>query len=180
MTRKRRRLYLLLACAVGVGSASALALSAFQSSLTFFVTPTQIAQKDPPPGQVLRLGGLVQQGSVRHVMDGTEPEALFRVTDGKSSVTVDYVGVLPDLFREGQGIVAISSIRPNGTFRASEVLAKHDSDYMPKEVVAALKKSGHWNPAAGQPPPAATWWDKSKFKPVDAMRQAAGTGRTGG
>ena len=180
MTRKRRRLCLLLACAVGVGSASALALNAFQSSLTFFITPTQIAQKDPPPGHVFRLGGLVQRGSVRHVMNGSEPEAIFRVTDGKSSVKVDYTGVLPDLFREGQGIVAIGSIRPNGTFRASEVLAKHDSDYMPKEVVEALKKSGHWNPAAGGPPPAATWWDKTRFKPVDALAHAAPTGRTGG
>ena len=180
MTRKRRRLYLVLACAVGVSSASALALSAFQSSLTFFVTPTQIAKKDPPPGQVLRLGGLVQRGSVRHMMDGTEPEATFRVTDGRSSVRVDYVGVLPDLFREGQGIVAIGSIRPNGTFRASEVLAKHDSDYMPKEVVDALKKSGHWNPAQGQPPPASTWWDKARFKPVDALQHSVGIGRTGG
>ncbi|MGH7043191.1 MAG: cytochrome c maturation protein CcmE, partial [Acetobacteraceae bacterium] len=156
------------------------ALSAFQSSLTFFVTPTQIAQKDPPPGHVLRLGGLVQQGSVHHLMDGSEPEAMFRVTDGSSTIQVDYVGMLPDLFREGQGIVAIGSIRPNGTFRATEVLAKHDSDYMPKEVVDALKKSGHWNPAAGAPPPAATWWDKTRFQPVDALSRTASTGRTGG
>ena len=180
MTRKRRRLYLLLACAVGVGSASALALSAFQSSLTFFVTPTQIVQKDPPPGQVLRLGGLVQQGSVRHAMHGTEPEAIFRVTDGRSAVTVDYVGVLPDLFREGQGIVAIGSIAPGGTFRATEVLAKHDSDYMPKEVVAALKKSGHWQPAHGAPPPAATWWDKTNFTPADTTAKRPAPGTTGG
>ena len=180
MTRKRRRLYLLLACGIGVGSASALALTAFQSSLTFFVTPTQIAQKDPPPGQVLRLGGLVQMGSVAHTEIDGHPKAVFRVTDGKSSVQVSYVGLLPDLFREGQGIVAIGSIRPNGTFRASEVLAKHDSDYMPKEVVDALKKSGHWNPAAGGPPPASTWWDKASFRKVDSMQHASGNGPTGG
>ncbi|MDE2007365.1 MAG: cytochrome c maturation protein CcmE [Rhodospirillales bacterium] len=180
MTRKRRRLYLLLACGLGVGAASALALTAFQSSLTFFVTPTQIAQNDPPPGQVLRLGGLVQQGSLRRVMHGTEPEAIFRVTDGRAAVTVDFVGVLPDLFREGQGIVAIGSIAQGGTFRATEVLAKHDSDYMPKEVVEALKKSGHWQPAQGAPPPASTWWDKSHFSPVDTTAKPAAPGTTGG
>ncbi len=173
MTRKRRRLYLLLACAVGVGSASALALTAFQSSLTFFVTPTQIATDHPPPGHVLRLGGMVQRGSVQHLLTRGKPEVIFRVTDGSSAVTVDYVGVLPDLFREGQGIVAIGAIAPGGTFRASEVLAKHDSDYMPKEVVAALKKSGHWNPNQGAPPPAATWWDKTRFTPAAAARPRA-------
>ncbi|MDE2581564.1 MAG: cytochrome c maturation protein CcmE [Rhodospirillales bacterium] len=180
MTRKRRRLYLLIACAVGVGSASALALTAFQSSLTFFVTPTQIVQKDPPPGQVLRLGGLVEQGSLHHATYRGQPEVTFKVTDGRSAVKVDYVGLLPDLFREGQGIVAIGSIRPGGVFKANEVLAKHDSDYMPKEVVAALKKSGHWNPSSGQPPAAGTWWDKTHFKPVDTLRQPPSTGRAGG
>ena len=79
------------------------------------------------------------------------------MTDGSASVEVSYVGILPDLFREGQGVVALGTLQPDGTFRASEVLAKHDETYMPKEVADALKKSGHWNPAAGPPPPAATW-----------------------
>ena len=157
MTRKRRRLYALLACGVGLGSATALALSAFSNNLVFFISPSQIAEKAPPPGRVFRLGGLVEAGSVHREMLGGHPEAVFRVSDGKSSVRVDYAGVLPDLFREGQGIVALGSITPAGTFRASEVLAKHDETYMPKEVVDALKKSGHWNPSEGPPPAAATW-----------------------
>jgi cytochrome c-type biogenesis protein CcmE len=159
MSRKRRRLYVLLACGVGLGSASALALSAFSSNLVFFISPSQIADKAPPPGHVFRLGGLVQQGSVRHETVDGHPEAVFRVTDGNASVRVDYVGILPDLFREGQGIVALGAVAPDGSFRASEVLAKHDENYMPKEVVDALKKSGRWNPASGQPPPTAASWD---------------------
>jgi cytochrome c-type biogenesis protein CcmE len=157
MTRKRRRLYMLLACGIGLGSATALALTAFQSSLVFFVSPSQIAAKDPPPGSTFRLGGLVQAGTVRRGTADGHPVASFDVTDGHAAVKVTYAGMLPDLFREGQGIVAIGSIQPDGTFRASDVLAKHDENYMPKEVVEALKKSGHWNPAAGEPPPAATW-----------------------
>ena len=79
------------------------------------------------------------------------------MTDGDASVEVTYVGILPDLFREGQGVVTLGAMRPDGTFRASEVLAKHDETYMPKDVADALKKSGHWNPSSGPPPPAATW-----------------------
>jgi cytochrome c-type biogenesis protein CcmE len=157
MTRKRRRLYMLLACGVGVGSATALALSAFSDNLVFFVSPSQIAAKAPPPGRTFRLGGLVQAGSVHRMVAGGHPEAAFRVTDGKSSVEVSYRGILPDLFREGQGIVALGAIEPDGSFRASEVLAKHSENYMPKEVVDALKKSGRWNPSSGPPPNAASW-----------------------
>ncbi len=157
MTRKRRRLYVLLACGIGVGGASALTLSAMSSNLVFFVSPSQIAASEPLPGHTFRLGGLVVAGSVRHSESGGRPQAVFRVTDGKSSVQVAYSGMLPDLFREGQGIVALGSIRSDGGFDATEVLAKHDENYMPKEVVDALKKSGHWDPAAGPPPTAASW-----------------------
>jgi cytochrome c-type biogenesis protein CcmE len=157
MTRKRRRLYVLLACGLGLGSASALALSAFSSNLVFFISPSQIADKAPPPGRLFRLGGLVEAGSVRHSTIDGHPEATFRVTDGRAAVRVDYAGVLPDLFREGQGIVALGAVAPDGSFHASEVLAKHDENYMPKEVVEALKKSGRWNPNAGPPPTAASW-----------------------
>jgi cytochrome c-type biogenesis protein CcmE len=83
--------------------------------------------------------------------------ARFRVTDGTAAVTVTYAGLLPDLFREGQGVVALGTMQPDGSFRAAEVLAKHDATYMPKEVVDALKKSGHWDPKQGDPPPAASW-----------------------
>ncbi len=163
MTRKRRRLIVLLACGVGLGSATALALTAFQSSVEFFVSPSEIAAGAEAPGRTLRLGGLVEAGSVQHSAPDGHPLVRFRVSDGKAAVEVTYTGALPDLFREGQGIVAIGAVQPDGTFRADEVLAKHDENYMPKEVVEALKKSGRWNPAAGPPPPASTW-DTLKVK----------------
>ena len=163
MTRKRRRLALLLACGLGLGSATALALTAFQSSVEFFVSPSEIAAGTESPGRTLRLGGLVEAGSVRHSTPDGHPLVRFRVADGKSAIEVTYAGALPDLFREGQGIVAIGTVQSDGTFNAAEVLAKHDENYMPKEVVQALKKSGRWNPAGGPPPPAATW-DTLKVK----------------
>jgi cytochrome c-type biogenesis protein CcmE len=157
MTRKRRRLMIVLACGIGLGTAAALTLSAFSNSVAFFVSPSEIAAKAPRPGRIFRLGGLVEAGSLTKTAEDGKPAATFRVTDGRADVTVHYVGILPDLFREGQGVVALGSIAPDGSFRAQEVLAKHDEAYMPKEVADALKKSGHWNPAEGPPPPASTW-----------------------
>lgn len=157
MTRKRRRLWIMLACGLGLGSATALVLSAFRDNLVFFLAPSDVASNAPVAGRSFRLGGLVEQGSVQRTTDDGHPAAKFRVTDGKASVEVSYQGILPDLFREGQGIVALGTLNADRTFRASEVLAKHDETYMPQEVVEALKKSGHWNPASGPPPPAATW-----------------------
>jgi cytochrome c-type biogenesis protein CcmE len=157
MTRKRRRLWIVVACGLGLGSATALSLSAFRGNLEFFKAPSDLARDAPAPGRSFRLGGLVEQGSLRKTTDDGRPIARFRVTDGGASVAVSYVGILPDLFREGQGVVALGALLADGTFRASEVLAKHDETYMPKDVADALKKSGHWNPAAGAPPPAATW-----------------------
>lgn len=154
MTRKKRRLILLAVCGVGLGSAAALTLSVFSENLMYFVSPADLAQSDYN-GRPVRLGGMVQQGSViRGGMNGAEIS--FKVTDGKASVPVTYKGILPDLFREGQGVVVLGAER-NGSFKASEVLAKHDENYMPKEVVEALKKSGQWNPATGAPPPNAAW-----------------------
>ena len=155
MTRKRRRLWILLACGIGLGSATALVLSAFSDNLVFFVSPSDLAEASAN-GRTMRLGGLVEQGSVERAKQG-RPTAHFRVTDGATSIPVTYTGVLPDLFREGQGVVALGTLQADGSFRASEVLAKHDETYIPKEVAEALKKSGHWNPNAGPPPPAATW-----------------------
>jgi cytochrome c-type biogenesis protein CcmE len=155
MTRKRRRLYVLLACGLGLGSATALTLFAFSDNLVFFVSPTDLA-KGERMGRSVRLGGLVEKDSVRRSTEG-RGTATFRVTDGANAVNVTYSGILPDLFREGQGVVTLGVLQPDGTFRASEVLAKHDETYMPKEVAEALKKSGHWNPNAGPPPPAASW-----------------------
>ena len=155
MTRKRRRLWIVLACGLGLGSSTALVLLAFNDNLVFFVSPSDLA-KAAATGRMVRLGGLVERDSV---VRGTtaKPATTVRITDGANSVTVNYSGILPDLFREGQGVVTLGTLRPDGVFVASEVLAKHDETYMPKEVADALKKSGHWNPAAGPPPPAATW-----------------------
>jgi cytochrome c-type biogenesis protein CcmE len=155
MTRKKRRMVILLVCGVGLASASALILSAFSDNLVFFVSPSDLA-KSAHGGRQVRLGGLVEQGTVEKSTGG-QAGAQFNVTDGNASVKVVYRGILPDLFREGQGVVVLGVEQPNGVFRASEVLAKHDETYMPKEVEDALKKSGRWNPASGPPPPASTW-----------------------
>jgi cytochrome c-type biogenesis protein CcmE len=141
MTRKRRRLYLVLGGLLTLGVVSALVLNAMSDSLVFFYSPTELLDKHVPDGRLVRIGGLVEQGSVRHQAGGVLD---FRVTDGKQSVAVDYKGGVPDLFREGQGVVVEGALDKDGTFRASEVLAKHDENYMPREVVEALKKSGRW------------------------------------
>lgn len=146
MTRKHRRMLIVLACGIGLGSAAALTLTAFSSSVAFFIGPSELASKAPDPSRTFRLGGLVEAGSVERRAEAGQPQARFRVTDGKTAVTVSYTGILPDLFREGQGIVALGSMGMDGAFHAQEVLAKHDESYMPKEVVEALKKSGHWTP----------------------------------
>jgi len=142
MTRKRRRLIIVL-LGMGVLAASAgLVLTAFQDSVTFFYSPSDLKAEAAPPGRAIRIGGLVEEGSVRKLDDGVTTE--FRVTDLSESVPVTYRGVLPDLFREGQGVVTEGTLRPDGVFVADEVLAKHDENYMPPEVAAALKKSGQW------------------------------------
>ncbi len=155
--RKKRRLYLFAACAIGVGSATALSLSAFSSTLTYFLSPRDVAAKDPAPGVSFRLGGIVQVGTVTTTVSGGTPTTSFRVTDGQASIPVTFSGVLPDLFREGQGVVAIGSMTSNNTFNAEEVLAKHGASYMPKDVEQALKDAGKWNPKYGPPPAASTW-----------------------
>ena len=157
MKRKHRRLILLATCLAGLGTATGLALSAFSGSIVFFVTPSDLAAKPADAGRMVRLGGLVQQGSVDHTVTDGKPLVLFRITDGHASVPVRFAGILPGLFREGQGVVVTGRLAPNGIFRADQVLAKHDSAYMPPAVVEALKKRGLWNPNAGPPPPAATW-----------------------
>ena len=157
MTRKMRRLVIILACGAGLGSASALTLSAFSDNIVFFMSPGDIAARPPAAGRTIRLGGLVQAGSLHLDKQDGEPVARFTVTDGRIAIPVSYVGILPDLFREGQGVVALGAVQPDHSFRAQEVLAKHDETYMPKDVADALKRSGHWNPAKGSAPPANTW-----------------------
>jgi len=140
---KHQRLALLGIGALVLASAAALVLTAFEDNLVFFHSPTDLATKAPAPGLRLRVGGLVEQGSV--IKNGND--ILFKVTDLSNTVTVVYRGLLPDLFREGQGIVAEGQFR-DGVFMASEVLAKHDETYMPPEVADALKKAGQWKPEA--------------------------------
>lgn len=141
MTRKGRRLVLILAGVALTGIACALVLSAFRTQVTFFLSPADVAAKSPQPGTHFRLGGLVQSGSLQRRPDAV---SLFTVTDGTASLAVSYRGILPDLFREGQGVVAEGHIGPDGVFIADIVLAKHDEKYMPPEVAGALKKSGRW------------------------------------
>ena len=125
----------------GLGIAVALVLNAFQSNLVFFFTPTQVASNEAPKDRAFRIGGLVEAGSVARDKDGLTVK--FRVTDTAMTIPVVYVGILPDLFREGKGVVAQGRLGPDGLFKASEVLAKHDENYMPPEAAEALKKAGH-------------------------------------
>src|SRR3974390_2631364 len=141
MTRKQRRL-ILIGGGLGVlAIAVALMLNAFRDSIVFFNSPSDVVEKHVAPGTSTRLGGLVKSGSV---MRADNLRVRFEVTDGKSEIPVSYQGVLPDLFREGQGVVAEGALDAGGTFNADTILAKHDETYMPKEVADALKKSGHW------------------------------------
>jgi cytochrome c-type biogenesis protein CcmE len=146
MSRKRLRLYLVLATLVVLGIAATLILRALNEELVFFLSPTQIAAKQPNEGQQIRLGGLVETGSVKK--DGET--VAFSVTDLNKTVIVTYRGLLPDLFREGQGVVVEGAFDGSGQFVASEVLAKHDETYMPPEVAKALKESGRWQETQGK------------------------------
>lgn len=157
MTRKTRRLWLVVACLIGLGSAAALTLNAFSSNIVFFMAPSQVHMKPPPKDRTIRLGGMVVAGSVRQEKVKDTPVAIFDVTDGQDAVSVRYEGILPDLFREGQSVVAVGTINPDGTMRATEVLAKHDETYMPKEVAEELKRTGKWDPRYGKAPDAASW-----------------------
>ncbi|MBL8673159.1 MAG: cytochrome c maturation protein CcmE [Alphaproteobacteria bacterium] len=141
MTRKRRRMMLVLLLVAGIGTAAALMLAAFEDNVVFFFSPTDLKAKPVAEGRQFRLGGLVEKDSVRRT-PGTL-EVKFRVTDGANALDVTYEGVLPDLFREGQGVVAEGRIA-SGVFVARNVLAKHDETYMPPEVADALKRHGHW------------------------------------
>ncbi|MFO0291987.1 MAG: cytochrome c maturation protein CcmE [Rhodospirillales bacterium] len=149
MTRKRRRLYVLLLGLLGLGTATALTLAAFQDHLVFFYSPSDIASKPVPRERMLRIGGLVEPGSVARAAN--DPQISFRVTDNVNAVPVVFVGLLPDLFREGQGVVANGRLGADGVFRATEILARHDENYMPPEVAEALKRAGQWQ--HGAPPP---------------------------
>jgi cytochrome c-type biogenesis protein CcmE len=147
MTRKQRRLVLIAAAGIVLAGAATLILTALDDSIVFFRTPTEIAERPVPPGTRFRLGGIVKQGSV--VKSGSA-DTRFEVTDTARAVPVAFTGILPDLFREGQGVVAEGVLSADGLFRADTVLAKHDERYMPKEVAAALKDKGVWRGEEGK------------------------------
>ena len=141
--KARRRLWIVAAVAPVLAIAAGLSLWAMNDSVTFFFTPAEASAEAAPVGRAIRLGGLVETGSVQRHANG---EVSFSVTDNAASTRVIYQGDLPDLFREGQGIVAQGAFQPDRTFRATEVLAKHDETYMPKEVADKLKAQGEWRP----------------------------------
>ncbi|AYO84014.1 cytochrome c maturation protein CcmE [Methylobacterium brachiatum] len=159
MTRKSRRLILIAACGSVLALAVGLILFAMSGSIVFFRSPTDIAQQGIAPGTRMRLGGLVKDGSLRRGPDQTVD---FAVTDTNATVEVQYKGLLPDLFREGQGVVAEGMLEPGGRFRADTVLAKHDESYMPREVADALKAQGRWQEGGDKGAP------KAGSKPVTA------------
>lgn len=149
MTRKQRRLTIIGGSLAVLAVAVALVLNAMRDSIVFFSTPAMVAEKHIEAGKRFRLGGLVQPGSL---VRGENLAVTFQVADGSATLQVSYKGILPDLFREGQGVVAEGALDPSGVFRADTVLAKHDENYMPKDVADALKKQGHWKDEYGTRP----------------------------
>ena len=141
MTRKQKRLSIILAGLGLLAVAAGLVLYALNDSIVFFYTPSEIAQKHITSGQRIRLGGLVEKGTL---IKGSDGLVAFTVTDMTSTLKVNYKGLLPDLFKEGQGVVAEGAMAADGTFKADSVLAKHDEKYMPKEIVDKLKAQGQW------------------------------------
>lgn len=146
---RKKRLIIVLAILAGVGIAVALALTALQENVNLFYNPTQIVRGEAPKDARIRAGGMVKTGSVKRSADSLD--VTFVVTDFQNDVTIQYRGILPDLFREGQGIVALGRLNEQGELKADEVLAKHDENYMPPEVTKALKDSGK---LGGMPPQA--------------------------
>ena len=146
MTRKKRRLVLIGSALTVLAVAVALVLTALKDAIVFFNSPTDVAEKHIATGSRIRLGGLVKEGSVQR---GDNMQVRFDVTDGKNTIRVAYQGLLPDLFREGQGVVTEGTL-DGAIFKADSVLAKHDEKYMPKEVADALKKQGHWKEDGGK------------------------------
>ena len=149
MTRKQRRLTLIGIAGLVLASAAGLVLFALSDRIVFFNSPSDVMAREIAPGTRIRLGGLVAEGSV---VRGDGVAVTFAVTDGAATVPVTYVGILPDLFREGQGVVTEGVIGADGTFAADTVLAKHDENYMPREVVEALKAQGRWQEGASAAP----------------------------
>ncbi len=143
MNKRSRRKVLVLALVFGVSTATVLGLTALEENMLFFFSPTQVHAGEAPPDRTFRVGGLVVPGSVSRVPDTLIVQ--FEVTDNAATMPIEFTGILPDLFREGEGIVAIGSFAAAGHFVADSVLAKHDENYMPPEVAAALKAAGKYD-----------------------------------
>ncbi len=139
--QRKKRLLAVLLILLGVSGATALTVWSLQQNMLFFLTPGDAQVQDMPVGQSFRLGGLVENGSVERANDGLAVR--FKVTDGVGIMTVQFDGILPDLFQEGQGVIARGALNGEGLFLATEVLAKHDENYMPPEVAEALREKGH-------------------------------------
>ena len=153
MTRKQRRLSLIGFAGVVLAVAAGLVLYALTDRIVFFNSPSDVIAQKPPSGSRLRLGGLVAEGSV---VKGKDGDVKFAVTDGAATIPVAFRGILPDLFREGQGVVTEGVMAADGSFAADNVLAKHDENYMPREVVEALKNQGRWRAGEAMPADTAT------------------------
>ena len=139
---RQKRLNIILLILMVIGLAVALVLYALRQNINLFYTPSQIVNNEAPQGVTIRVGGLVENGSLKQ--EGESLKSLFRVTDIDNTVTITYEGILPDLFKEGQGVVARGQLGQDSVFMAEEVLAKHDENYMPPEVKEALEAKGHW------------------------------------
>ena len=148
MKPRTKRIAIVAGGLVALAVAAGLVLTAFQQNLVFFFTPSQVADKEAPQGKTFRIGGMVEKGSVARQADGLTVH--FMVTDTAKSIPVVYRGALPDLFREGKGVVAQGRVGADGVFMASEVLAKHDENYMPPEAADAVKRAGEVNRKAAQ------------------------------
>ena len=142
MKPRHRKLLLIALAVAAIGGAAMLVLNAFQSNMVFFFSPSQVADKSAPQGREFRIGGMVQEGSLEK--SGSDLNVRFVVTDFAHSVPVTYTGLLPDLFKEGKGVVAQGKLGNDGVFHADQVLAKHDENYMPREVADSLKQQGVW------------------------------------
>ncbi|MDO8289683.1 MAG: cytochrome c maturation protein CcmE [Parvibaculum sp.] len=150
MTRKQRRATFILLSLAILGMAAGLVLYAMRDNIVFFYSPSDIIEKSVTPGSRIRIGGMVENGSLKN----TSPTSIeFNVTDYAKTMRVAYTGILPDLFREGQGVVAEGTLQPDGSFVADTVLAKHDEKYMPPEVAESLKKAGRWKEGEEMPAP---------------------------
>src|SRR3989338_668528 len=149
MKPRHKRFAMIAAALAAIGIAAMLVLNAFRSNLVFFFTPTQVVQGEAPTGTSFRIGGLVENGSIRRGSDGLTVH--FVVTDTAKSMPVVYTGILPDLFKEGKGVVAQGKLGTDGIFKADTVLAKHDENYMPPEAAEALERAGKLNEQTGKP-----------------------------